>query len=184
MPIDLVLSLTSRRLSQYVPFFTDSHPISEFASEYSKLQPEFRGEIELATFMDGSVVVTVGLQKAGAIYGIILWGNKRVPSSRQIRHGLDGHNISLSPHRYRGQSVAYLERAQFVFEGLPLHAEMVVYLTAENDLPGNPDLMDDDATAALPVVVGASLDDSFKFRFQYYTSGVLVCVSLGILALV
>lgn len=179
-PINYVnnLDFNVDRLAKYVPFFNTSTKVSTHSSEYSYLSAQFDNPINITSITLNTVNVKTVLNVAGAVYGIILSNDKKAPNSVQIKNGFDAHNIKVKQGRYAYASVEYGQIAEIEFSSLTEHDEMVVYLTAENDLPGNPELMDDEFIAAKPIVVGSYIDSAFVYIFRYLNSGTSLVISL------
>ena len=171
-PITYVKNLdyNPEKLIAYIPYFDSSTTISSSATEYSALQASFNSGFEVYSDSSGTVFVHISISTNGNIYAVILGTDKACPSSIQIRNGLDAHNIKVRSGRYSFASVSQDQMVLLNFTGLPLHQFFIVYLTAENDLPGNPELLSDEYILAVEVVVSYELDTSFNFTFQYLNS--------------
>ncbi|CAG9328029.1 unnamed protein product [Blepharisma stoltei] len=179
-PITYVNNLDNNidRLTKYVPSFNTSSTVSAHSSEYSYLNAQFTNEITVVSDANGTLNASTILNVAGTVYGVLLGSDKKAPSSVQIRNGLDAHNVKVKEGRYSYMNVEYGQTAYLNFTGLINHAEMVLYLTAENALPGNPDLMEDEFTIAKSVVVGSALDTTYVYIFKYLNSAAFISISM------
>jgi len=181
-PIHLVKQLDHKTnlLKELVPYYDSAHPLSEHATEYSYLKPEITN-VQVKSDDQGTVQANASISVEGTVYAVALPAYKQAPSSVQIRDGLDSNNLKVP--RYSHQKVKYGEPAQLNFTGLPAHAEFVLYLTAENSLPGNPQLIEDEFTKEVDFVVGTQLDTSFHFEFKNLNQAYLLCLGLLLLTL-
>ena len=168
------------KLIAYIPYFDSNSTLSEYATEYSVIGTEFNAGYQITSDSSGAVYVSASITTDGAIYGVILGQDKMSPSSVQIRDGLDAHNLNVKRGRYCYVNVTNGEVAELNFTGMPLHASFVVYLTAENDLPGNPVLMDDQRVVSIDVVVAGALDTSFNFKFVYLNYAFVASAALAL----
>ena len=181
-PIHLVKQLDHKTnlLKELVPYYDSAHPLSEHATEYSYLKPEITN-VQVESDDQGTLQANASISVEGTVYAVALPAYKQAPSSVQIRDGLDSNNLKVP--RYSHQKVKYGEPAQLNFTGLPVHAEFVLYLTAENALPGNPQLIEDEFTKEVGFVVGTQLDTSFHFEFKNLNHAYLLCLGLLLLTL-
>lgn len=169
------------KLLKYIPYFDSTTKLSEYATEYSVAKTSFNAGYEISSDSSGTVLVTISISTDGGIFGVILGQDKKDPSSVQIKSGFNSHNRKVKSGRFCYQSVIGGEKVELNFTGLPLYQYFTVYLTAENDLPGNPELMNDEDILAIDLVIFDALDTSFKFKFDYLNSAFTIALFSGII---
>jgi hypothetical protein len=174
------LDRSPEKLKKYVPFY-DGTPVSEFATEYDTASTGFLDDYLVSTDDRGNLVVSVGIKTDGKVFGVVLPSNTSKPNSAQIRDGLDGLNRKVRKGRFGSVEMIQGVKNELNFTGLTVMKEFTVYLTAENDLPGNPELIDDEQVLALTVWVGGQTDSSYKFKFKYLNCGRNFLISLVII---
>lgn len=97
------------------------------------------------------VVYNVSIKRNGTIYAILMNSGSPSPTSRQLKNGISSTNFFLDTNFFRKQVVVYGEDGlpglyqtfSFRFDYLHDNTEYDFYVTAENSLPGNPDILGD-----------------------------------------
>lgn len=153
-PIERVKSLQTQKsiLIGAIPELVSSYNIFTNAYEIIAFHQEFSYTPILTQVGQDSVFFNVSIRRNGSLYGIVMVKNSTVPYPRQMKYGLDSTNFLLDPEHFinlsfvypsdnRGESVIYQIGN---FTNLYDNTEYDAYFIADNDLPINPDLMDDD----------------------------------------
>jgi hypothetical protein len=175
-PMNLLKKLSSKssQLSSLIPHYVAKN-INDYITEVTLLKPEFTTSLD---FVENGVNSTfkVDLNVAGSVYAVIVPANKRPPTSQQIRDGLDAHNLRVPQGHFNSTTVEQGQTAYVSLFNLTLQEAYTLHLTAENDLPGNPDLMEDYQVLRTEVVIGSDPNKDFYFEFEYLNSGHEVCL--------
>lgn len=91
------------------------------------------------------------LKQSGKLFGIVLYKNESVPTNVQIRSGLKSNNKLMLTGASVSVAFKYKEHSheesfiykRVIFQNLYENTDYIAYFIGENDLPVNPDLMDD-----------------------------------------
>lgn len=176
------LPLKTSFLTSRIPHYVEKN-LADYITEVTLLKPEFTSDL---SFIEYGVTSTFGvdLNVAGTVYGLIMPANKRTPSSVQIRNGLDAHNLKVQEGHFNLTSIDQGQTALVTFSNLTLQQRYTVHLTAENTLPGNPELMEDYQVLHKDVVIGPAPNEDFYFEFEYLNNAIFISAALAITALV
>ena len=178
------LDHSPEKLVKYIPFYDPEMTVSDSATEYSYQKAQFHGEYQVWSDGYGNVYTELSITTDGTVYGIILASNKLSPSSIQIKSGLDGHNRKLKSGRYTSAQMIQDTKTEFNFTGLPVQNQFTLYFTAENNLPGNPELLPDNEILKITTWVESEPENSFKFKFKYLNSSPLLSLTFIYLILI
>ena len=135
-------------LPEVVPYFNifkKSYEIISFKQQFS-FDP-----IIMKVTLD-TVFLNMSIKRNGTLYGIVMEKKSTVPNARQMKYGLSSSNFNLDTRFWISLTFVYptSNRGQYFiskianFSNLFDNTDYEAYFIAENDLPINPDLMNDD----------------------------------------
>ena len=152
-PIEQVKYLQTYKsiLKSALPEIVSSYNIFKSSYEMSAFLQEFSYTPIITDISQDTVYFNVSIKRNGSLYGIVMELNSSVPDGRQMRYGLNSNNFYLDANHFMNLSFSYPSSNRgksFIykignFSNLYDNTDYVAYFIAENDLPVNPDLMDD-----------------------------------------
>lgn len=126
-----------------IPGYDTQRLVADSINEVAGTDPAFLVDPEVTERKDDLVSISATLNSAGKICAVAQLTTEPAPDSQQIRNGLNALNISIKEGMATCTDVAYETPITLTLSNLGKFDDYYIYLTAENDLVGNPVLMDD-----------------------------------------
>lgn len=152
-PIEKIYALDSNKdiLQSEIPELLDSYKISSASYEIIAFKQEFFFYPSLLSVGQDTATFNISIRRNGTLFGIVMEKGSPPPNARQLKFGLSSTNFKLDPEHYFSLSFVYSydsEEGSIIiktssFTNLYDNTEYEAYFVAENDLPVNPDLMDE-----------------------------------------
>lgn len=152
-PIEKIYALDNNKdiLESEIPELLDSYKISSASYEIIAFKQEFSFYPSLLSVGQDTATFNMSIRRNGTLFGIVMEKGSPSPNARQLKFGLSSTNFKLDPEHYFSLSYVYSydsEEGSIIsktasFTNLYDNTEYQAYFVAENDLPVNPDLMDE-----------------------------------------
>ena len=152
-PIEKIYALDINKdiLESEVPELLGSYKISSASYEIIAFKQEFSFDPSLLSVGQDTATFNISIRRNGTLFGIVMEKGSPSPDARQLKFGLSSTNFKLDPENYFSLSFVYSydsEEGSIItktssFTNLYDNTEYQAYFVAENDLPVNPDLMDE-----------------------------------------
>lgn len=151
-PIEQVNQLNENKdiLVAEVPPMESSYDLNANSYEILAFKQDFSYPPFLLGNNEESASFNVSIKRNGTVYGIVLETTAVVPTARQLKMGLSSTNFKLDVEHHVSVNITYspgeedtVKSSVVKFTNLYDNTQYKAYFIAENDLPVNPDLMDD-----------------------------------------
>jgi hypothetical protein len=151
-PIEQVNQLNENKdiLIAEVPPMDSVFDLNANAYEILAFKQDFSYPPFLLGNNEESASFNVSIKRNGTMYGIVLETTAVVPTARQLKMGLSSTNFKLDAEHLVSVNISYapgeedsIKSSVVKFTNLYDNTLYKAYFIAENDLPVNPDLMDD-----------------------------------------
>jgi len=152
-PIDIVSLLETNKylLKESIPEIVNDYDINKYCYEIVEFDNQMPYQPLLVEVDEDYGTFNISLKRNGTLFGVLLLKGSAKPSARQIKYGLNASNFLVPTESYIKVSFEYANTLPY---GVSLHkmasftnlfdnTEYEAHFIGENNLPINPDLMDD-----------------------------------------
>ena len=190
------LEISKYLLKENIPQVVDIYNIVENSYEVVHFPQEFVSGPDLDAVSERFADFTVSGKRTGTMFAVVQESHMAQPRAWQIKRNLNATNFFFPDGAYKKVTVNYTEKAfgeydvhNINFTDLYDFTAYTAYFVAENDLPINPDLMEDDEVVPVEFTTQPeiySLVDWYKgCPCRYYrVTGTLLSASLSLIALI
>lgn len=197
-PINTVALLESNKylLQNEISGLATDYDINKYSYEVIEFDAEISYRPILAEISEDSVTFNTSIKRNGTLYGVIVLKGSEKPNARQIKYGLNASNFLVDPRFYTKAQFIYpltlpygvRKHKQMYFSGLFENTEYEAHFAAENALPVNPDLMEDEEIVTVSFLTQRAVF-LIPSDYQGYTNLVLpnivlILVIIGLMLLI
>lgn len=153
-PIEHIKALQTSKniLISAIPEVVSSYNILSHAYEILAFKQQFSYTPIITQVGKDSVFFNLSIRRNGSLYGIVMEKNSSVPNAIQMKNRLSSTNFKLDKNHFINLTFVYPAKNRgksFIskianFSNLYDNTEYYAYFIADNDLPINPDLMNDE----------------------------------------
>lgn len=145
-----LLQQFSDLLKQEIPEFVEGQNLFHTAKEIFEYPQEFKYDPLLLNYTDRSASFRVALRYTGNLYTLVLPASEPSPTSKQVSMGLNASNLPVKKEWLYQVRFNYSKNtstddqslnAEFTYTLLFDNSDYKAYMTADNNMTTNPDLL-------------------------------------------